>query len=215
MQSALAQAMPVGNSDRPKRARANGNDQHVDTEADHRLLITASKLVSHLATRSRQQDALLLHTLLMGDDTVLMQAATMQGKQWAAARKAGNATGVPYLLLHCKIVVALVEDKKVMEKCSEQHNILALHAQTVTDPMALEGHIVTCKVSKAYEKGNMKLQYSFSMAQAQVCEAIFHICEKVYGATRKRGPAPRTKHERDLIAQLVDMGEYQQLDGEA
>jgi len=195
----------------PKRTRQNNGSgkSAPDAELDHKLLVAASKLASHLATKSRLHDAHLMQTATLDTQSQLVTISQETGKEWAAAKKAGTAEGVPYHKLYAKLVLAMLQEKEVIEDV-ECGPILKDHSVSIKNITDLEGKICLCKISKAWQRGTHKLQISFGSQMQEVKGAFLRALRVHYGASIKEGMAPRSAHEREVHTILQEMGEYEE-----
>jgi len=200
------------------QAAADGS-QKVLTQELYELLIDNAKLGTHLASRSRMHDADTLFTAIMDPTLSFLPALDGCGKKWHKMKAAGTQPcSSPHLLAWVTAILQITGHTKVIEDAKKDPTIqqaltiLVDHKDKTVNLDALEGEVIWCIYGTTHDR-KAKLMVSTSTESRPLRIALMYILAKVFDSEIKKGPPPRSKHERKVIAGLVKIGEFKKLDG--
>ncbi|CAE8642137.1 unnamed protein product [Polarella glacialis] len=193
---ASALAIPDGSA--PRKARAQ-------QDTISKLAAATAKLSLGSATRARQHDACLMHTIIVPSQHPVMAAKKNAGREYNATRlrtKGSKMLASPHLLAWSAAMLAALTlpsltgaDKSVIEQ----------HAAATNSPEQLADHVFVARCSPAYLQGTHKLSFAVSENLKPVLKVLFRLLSLEGGAV-KHGIPPRSSHERLVAKLLQDMG---------
>ena len=143
------------------------------------------------------------------------------GKEWHRIKKQSGTppTETPHEFTYAQVIMNIVQSPDFAKATDDADleaakNIVREHDEKLTTK-TLKHAIVHCVVGETYEREGQDRKVKVTMtptisAQAE-CQALLTCMAKLFKADVKTGAPPKSKHERAVIAGLIALGEFTEL----
>ena len=205
--------LPSQSLESRRRVQASPQVSQADTL---QLTTDVAKLCLEGTRTLRQHTAALQHTMILPSDHHVVLAMQATGARYAsqmAHTAQSTMPGAPHHRVWGSLVCAIIKAEETGQypRTPIQDNTLVTikdHAQSVKDPIDLQGLIHVCRVGTSFVKGKSKVCISATGTMAPIVSAVLQLLVH-QGGDLKHGPPPRGPTERKVEVTLKKMGLWQ------
>eukprot|EP00930_Biecheleria_cincta_P002132 TRINITY_DN103176_c0_g1_i1.p1 TRINITY_DN103176_c0_g1~~TRINITY_DN103176_c0_g1_i1.p1 ORF type:complete len:208 (-),score=29.15 TRINITY_DN103176_c0_g1_i1:459-1082(-) len=185
----------------PRTAMNERRSKHLRTQQKETpLTIANSRLLSQLARRVAEHDAVLQLYMFLPLGHPVLTAMTEKAREWYNEKRSDKAP--PYIYKIKGLMSTVIQMPTVPEDLKHPlRQLLALSDEE------LEYKILVCKTSKAWDKSKLRLVLEVELDIKPLFRQVLNALKST-GTMNVVGVAPRSGLEREIADELVDIGVF-------